>query len=504
MQRPTCGSRLAIIATAGTADEPSAAACRAARSDDRLPTPIGVVELHGSPGLGARATRLPRLGTTTDLASLVDRHALTHALVALPPAMSRAVADIERTLKNLGIHTARYASVSELFAHAPADHHDAEDLAWLLGRAPRPLDHEAVRHAVTDQRVLITGAGGSIGSELARIVASRRPSELVVMDRSENALFEIDRELGARFPDTRRRAVLHDVVDYGATQRRLLALRPDVVFHAAAHKHVPLMEDHPAAAVRNNIFGTRSVADGALACGSSRFVLVSTDKAVHPTSVMGATKRMAELYVRAMNNRTATRFSLVRFGNVLGSACSVLPIWARQLSEGGPITVTDERMTRYFMTIPEAAGLVIEAASLDDGEVFVLDMGEPVRIAHLATRYLASRGINAVWPDRPVPPGPGVAVRVTGARPGEKLHEELAYSGEELVPTDLPGVLTWPGDRPETAAVGGMIADLQDVRSDDSPEEVVSTIRRWVRMSTPDIATRERIGIRAGVSATAA
>jgi len=272
------------------------------------------------------------------------------------------------------------------------------DLAALIGRTPHEMDREAVGRVLRGRRVLITGAGGSIGGELARVAAEFEPSLLVLMERAENALFEIDRQMARHFPGVQRKAVLHDVVDAEATLRLCQKITPQVVFHAAAHKHVPLMEDHPAHAVTNNLFGTKSIADAAVAVGAERFVMISSDKAVNPTSVMGATKRLAEMYVRGLGGEIAnrkspianegqgTRLSMVRFGNVLGSAASVLTIWAQQIAEGGPLTITDPRMTRYFMTIPEAATLVVQSAALEAGGVgvFVLDMGEPVRIVELA------------------------------------------------------------------------------------------------------------------------
>jgi FlaA1/EpsC-like NDP-sugar epimerase len=382
------------------------------------------------------------------------------------------------------------------------------DLAALLDRAPLPLDTESVASLVKGKRVLITGAGGSIGSELARIVASFDPGCVVLMERAENALFEIDRQLGARFRTVQRRAVLHDVVDPERTLQHLVDLRPDIIFHAAAHKHVPLMEDHPAHAVTNNFFGTRSIADAALAIGAERFVLISSDKAVNPTSVMGATKRLAEIYVQELHRQAhasvsgsaRTEFSMVRFGNVLGSSCSVVPIWSAQLVDGGPLTVTDPRMTRYFMTINEAAGLVIRAAAIDDpspmAPVYVLDMGEPVRILDLARRFLEAHGYTPRLIDRDgravsdpsIPtalsePGPAglqhVDILMTGIRPGEKLHEELAYSRENLRPTGCPGIQAWaamPGD----VSLPSLVSDLGRARQSGDASVVLSMIRRHV------------------------
>ena len=369
------------------------------------------------------------------------------------------------------------------------------DPALLIGRQPTPLDAAAERRAriaLTNKRVLITGAGGSIGSEMARKVAALDPSELILMERSENALFEIDREIRDRFPRVKRRAMLHDVVDYDATMAWLLDIRPQTVFHAAAHKHVPIMEDHPAHAVNNNVFGTLAIADAARAANAERFVMISTDKAVNPRSVMGATKRMAEVYVRSLNHagKHTTKFSTVRFGNVLGSAGSVVPVWEKQLAEGGPVTVTHPEMTRFFMTIPEAAGLVIQAGSLsaeeaNGAEVFVLDMGTPVRIVELAERFVRLHGYDPVLAEqgRDIVDrgGPGaMPIVFTGVRPGEKLHEELAHASEELRPTPAAGVEAWaaPPDESDAKAARAMIALLEDIRYETDHQRVLAVVRR--------------------------
>ena len=380
----------------------------------------------------------------------------------------------------------------------------------LIGREPYTLVEEQVRPMLEGRRVLITGAGGSIGSELARIVAAFEPGMLAVMDRSENAIFEIDRQLRERTPALDLKAVLHDVTEHHGTHELLDQLRPDVVFHAAAHKHVPLMEDHPYLAVRNNLFGTKAVAEAAAAVGAERFVLVSTDKAVRPSSVMGATKRLAELFVQDLHaqqvhalrlgtSTSAMRTSMVRFGNVLGSAASVLQIWSAQLADGGPITVTDPRMTRYFMTIHEAATLVVQAAAMSRegapaAAVNVLDMGEPVEILELARRFVRAHGITPVTigaeqhTAEPVASDlPSVEIVCTGARPGEKLHEELAYAAEHLGETVHPGDSAWvptPGLEPVTTDIAAVIAELEAMGPRPSRGVVVEALQRYL----PDLA----------------
>jgi FlaA1/EpsC-like NDP-sugar epimerase len=392
----------------------------------------------------------------------------------------------------------------------------------LIGRVPYGIDRRAVSGILADKRVLITGAGGSIGSEIARIVATFKPEQVVLMERSENALFEIDRQIARRFPNVRRSAILHDVVDAEQTLNHLQRVRPHAVFHAAAHKHVPLMEDHPSHAVNNNLFGTKSIADAAAATGVERFVLISSDKAVNPTSVMGATKRLAEMYIQALasgrvnakvaNSKPTTRFSMVRFGNVLGSACSVLPIWGQQLSEGGPITVTDPRMTRYFMTIHEAATLVIQSAAIERREpgasVYVLDMGEPVRILDLAQRFVRAHGFECLVLDKETPRhGLGlmgdaagrIEIEITGARPGEKLHEELAYAAENLVPTNYPGILSWGGALSEAFSVEAMVTELAALRPHHERTQVVEAIQRHVPEMIAALAGRSAADVVARV-----
>jgi FlaA1/EpsC-like NDP-sugar epimerase len=280
---------------------------------------------------------------------------------------------------------------------------------------------------------MVTGAGGSIGSELARQLMTLGPARLILVNRGENALYHAERSLAAF--DTRGCAVeahVLDVRDAAAVQRLFARRAPDAVFHAAAHKHVPLMERHPSEAVLNNVGGMRTMVEAAHGYGAESFVFISTDKAVHPTSVMGATKRIGELYVRALARRSQTRLVSVRFGNVLGSNGSVLPLFVEQVQRGGPVTVTHPQMTRYFMSIPEACRLVLSAASRGrGGELFVLDMGRPLRILDLAARVIERAGLR---------PGEDVPIVFCGARPGEKLVEQLLFNSELQRPSGSDGV----------------------------------------------------------------
>ncbi|MEO1583833.1 MAG: polysaccharide biosynthesis protein [Planctomycetota bacterium] len=439
---------------------------------------------------------LPVLGGIDDLPELHAWHKFGRALITMPADRAAEAEALSETLARLNVETSIIPTLDDLLDPPRDRSHGASpsaggiavpgapiDPSHLIGREPFPVDEAALTGLIRNKRVLVTGAGGSIGSEISAIVARFAPERIVLVERSENALFEIDRRIKEAHQDIERASILHDIVDADGTDAYLREHRPHVVFHAAAHKHVPLMEDHPAHAVTNNLFGTKAVADAAVNAGCERFVMISSDKAVNPTSVMGATKRLAERYIQGLQSRSPrTRFSMVRFGNVLASACSVLPIWSSQLAEGRPITVTDERMTRYFMTIPEAASLVIQSAAIgqdSDGlppsaRVYVLDMGEPVRIMDLAERFCRARGVE-----------PAAAIRVTGIRPGEKLYEELAYAAESLEPTSRPGINAWAGEGLAAVDLDRLVADLGKVRASRDRVAVVKAIRSHVPEMRP-------------------
>ena len=303
----------------------------------------------------------------------------------------------------------------------------------LLRREPADLDLDAITRFVTGKCVMVTGAGGSIGSELCRQIMRFKPSEVILLGRGENRIFHIERELRRQNLAVTLTPRIANVADLQRMQEVYETHRPDVVFHAAAHKHVPLVEQNVGESIINNVLGTKIVADLADEHGVDRFVLISTDKSVNPTSMMGCTKQMAERYCQAMGSRSKTRFISTRFGNVLGSAGSVVPVFQKQIQQGGPITITDSRMTRYFMTIPEATQLVLQAATMGDGgEVFVLEMGDPVKIVDLATDLIRLAGHA---PD-------SIDIVETGMRPGEKLFEELYYKNEKSLPTEHDQILS--------------------------------------------------------------
>jgi FlaA1/EpsC-like NDP-sugar epimerase len=322
------------------------------------------------------------------------------------------------------------------------------------------------------KRILVTGAGGSIGAELCRQIAAYGPEMLILLERYENSAYLLDLELRRRFPTVNVTPIIGDITQPERVSSVFRTSRPDIVFHAAAHKHVPLMEQFPGEAVRNNVFGTRIVAEAALISGATHFVLLSTDKAVHPSSVMGATKRIAELVIQGMNGLGTTCFSAVRFGNVLGSNGSVVPLFADQIQKGGPVTVTHPDVRRYFMTIPEAVQLVLQATMMGTGgEVFVLDMGEQVLIVELARRMIELAGLV---PDK------DIKIEFIGLRPGEKLSEALFEETELVEPTAHPKVkraitasLPCPGFDEE------LFKELDAVLNEGEGDRIIAALQKW-------------------------
>ncbi|MHB8763271.1 MAG: polysaccharide biosynthesis protein [Deferrisomatales bacterium] len=367
------------------------------------------------------------LGPDRDLGVLCARHRIDAVVIAYS-ASRRALRELVEQCHRAGVRSKILPAMGDILeGRVSVEHLRDVQLEDLLGREPVRLDLAGIEGYLKGKRVLVTGAGGSIGSELARQVAGFGPGQIVLFDQAETPLFHIERELAASFPGVAVAAVLGDVRDRERVEATFRAEGPQVVFHAAAYKHVPMAERNPAETARTNVGGTRIVAEAAEAAGVERFVMISTDKAVWPSSVMGATKRVAELCVQALAARGRTRFVTVRFGNVLGSNGSVVPIFREQIRAGGPVTVTHPEVTRYFMTIPEACQLVLQAGSMGQGgELFLLEMGEPVRIAELAEQMIRLSGLR---------PHEDVEISYVGLRPGEKLHEELLFAAEGVRPT---------------------------------------------------------------------
>ncbi|MEO1007329.1 MAG: polysaccharide biosynthesis protein [Planctomycetota bacterium] len=456
-----------------------------------------VADPEADAGPAPEIVGLPTLGSLEALGDLHDRLGVAMAIVCLPLDEADLIARVRAEIGRAGLEERFVPAIADLLTRRPPvlvgvgssgptmATTPRIDLQSLIGRPMRTPDPEPLRDLLRGKRVLVTGAGGSIGAELATLCGSFEPSAIMLMERAENALFEIDRRLATRFPQVRRAALLHDVVDADGTRRLVTRHRPDVVFHAAAHKHVPLMEDHPRAAIENNVFGTRSIVDAACDANAGRVVLVSTDKAVQPRSVMGATKRIAEAYTLSADARCRadgrrTRTAIVRFGNVLGSSASVLRIWSAQLADGQPITLTDRRMSRYFMTIPEAALLVAHAAAIEPGDaagIFVLDMADPVPIADLADRFVRAHGLEVAGAAQA---GPGrVEIAETGIRPGEKLHEALVHAAERLRPTGVDGVLRLSGTD-DLLDGEAALDELRGLGPRPTPEDVVAALVRLV------------------------
>jgi FlaA1/EpsC-like NDP-sugar epimerase len=383
--------------------------------------------------VGTHIGGLPVLGTTAELQEIAQRKRIARVLITIANASGDEIRRITMLCKDAKLDTKIIPGLYEIVGDQVNLSRIREvAIEDLLGRAPVQLDEQQIRGSIDGAIVMVTGAGGSIGSELCRQVCRFGPRRLVLVERFENALFEIHRELAKDHPGLDLVPCLADVTDETRLTRVFAEHRPSTVFHAAAHKHVPMMEANPGEAIKNNVGGTRLVANLSDRFEVARFVLISTDKAVNPTSVMGATKRVAEIYTQALGQRSKTRFVTVRFGNVLGSNGSVIPIFKEQIARGGPITVTHPEMKRYFMTIPEASQLVLQAGAMGGGgEIFILDMGEPVRIVELARDLVRLSGLR---------PDDDIAIEFSGIRPGEKLFEELATDAEHADKTKHPKI----------------------------------------------------------------
>jgi len=415
--------------------------------------------IHGHPILGGideAGEVLARLRTAGRLPACL---VVTETEIA-GPALARLMEVADRE----GLRVFRAPRPTALDPASGPAHVELKPVALedLLNRPQVPLDRAGMARLIQGRRVLVTGAGGSIGSELARQVAALGPELLILLDNGEFALWQIDLELGESFPAQARRAVIADVRDEARIRAICAELRPELVFHAAALKHVPMVEANPLEGLLTNAIGTRAVADAARAAGAQAMVVISTDKAVNPTSVMGAAKRLAEMYCQALDlaarESGGMRCITVRFGNVLGSTGSVVPLFQRQLARGGPLTVTHPDMQRYFMTVREAVGLVLQASVVatgpggeGQGGIFVLDMGEPVKIVDLARQMIRLAGRR---------PEQDVEIRFTGLRPGEKLYEEIFHGKEPPVPTAHPGLLMATPRTADAALVGRALDDI--------------------------------------------
>lgn len=464
---------------------------------------------------GRRLDGLP-VHAPAQVAELVHRHKVGSVLLAIPSASAQRRKEIMELLRPCEVHVRTLPGMAELVRRGvhPRDLQDL-DIEDLLGRDPVRPDAALMAAHLGGKAVLVTGAGGSIGSELCRQILQWQPRVLLLLERSEHALYEIHRELttlrgdaAAEAPATQIVPLLGSVLDAERIEAILHGWRPDIVYHAAAYKHVPLVEQNPLEGLRNNVWGTLVCAQAAARHGVQRFVLVSTDKAVRPTNVMGASKRLAEMVLQALDEETrrsgasAPCYTMVRFGNVLGSSGSVVPLFRRQIDAGGPVTVTHPEVTRYFMTIPEAAQLVIQAGAMaQGGGVFVLDMGEPVRIHDLARRMIELSGQRVRDAGNPS----GIEIRITGLRPGEKLYEELLIGGATEA-TQHPRImkaheryLPWPRLQAQLERMGALMRARRHEELRDLLIELVdgynpaSPVVDWVQQTrTQPIAANER------------
>jgi FlaA1/EpsC-like NDP-sugar epimerase len=426
----TPGKRVLIVGSGQAGEKLARDILRNRRGDFR---PVAFVddkmrrqgrEIHG----------LPVAGTCEEIPELCEELSIDIIMLAIPSASSTQMRRVVASCEASGVPFRSVPRLNDLISgNVQINHLRHVSIEDLLGRNPVSLDWQTIDATLSGKTVLVTGGGGSIGSELCRQLAKLKPTQLVLLEHSEFNLYSIEMELLNEYPELTMECHLGDITDEAYVDNLFGQYRPEVVFHAAAYKHVPMLENRIRQAVRNNVLGTRTVAKIADRYGCGVFVLVSTDKAVNPANVMGASKRGAEIFCQNLNAHSKTRFITVRFGNVLGSAGSVIPLFRKQIEEGGPVTVTDPRMERYFMTIPEACQLIMQTVVMGQGgEIFVLDMGEPVKISYLAEQmiHLSGRAL-----------GSDIQIEYIGLRPGEKLYEELFHEKEQLQKTSHEKVL---------------------------------------------------------------
>jgi FlaA1/EpsC-like NDP-sugar epimerase len=452
--------------------------------------PVAIIDDNASM-TGTRINQVPVVGSRKDIVKTVERLQIDEIILAMPSASKQTIREIIAICKQTDCDLKTVPGVYELI-DGNFDINSLRNIRIedLLGRDVIKLDSSEMGSFLTDKKILVTGGGGSIGSELIRQLAFYKPQEIIIFDIYENNAYDLQIELQNRFKvqlydygynkaprDFRLRVEIGSVRDPECVDQVMEAVRPDIVFHAAAHKHVPLMEHNPREAIKNNVFGTYNVASAAIRCGVSKFVLISTDKAVNPTNVMGATKRMCEMLVQSLDKTSETEFSLVRFGNVLGSNGSVVPLFKKQIEEQGYITVTHPDIIRYFMTIPEAARLVLQSGAMArGGEIFILDMGEPVKIVDLAKDIIRLSGLE---------PEVDIPIRFTGLRPGEKLYEELLMSEEGLKSTSIDKIFIGSPLNIDYAQMSKALERLRDCVSNGSDSDAVNLLQELVPTYKP-------------------
>ncbi len=413
---------------------------------------------------------IPVLGTVEELPKICEENSIEEIAIAMPSASHQQIRNVIRLLEGAKVRFRTVPSITDIasgkFRVSQIRDVDIND---LLGREAVQLDLDLIEAFAKDKVILVTGAGGSIGSEMCRQLCNFKPKLLLLIEQAENPLFNIEGELSAKFPYIPIKSIICDITDKIRVEEIFKKYKPQIVIHAAAHKHVPLMELNPGEAIKNNVIGTKTVADAADHFGCSNFVMISTDKAVNPTSIMGSSKRVAEMYTQDLNRTSKTHFVTVRFGNVLDSTGSVVPIFKKQIAEGGPLTVTHPDMKRYFMTIPEASQLVLQAATMGKGgEIFVLDMGEPVKISDLARELITLSGFRV---------GEDIEIVYTHPRPGEKLFEELSIKGEDMQLTRHPKISIWKNIVMERDSLRAGINELIEIAKTQDHNKIVQKIK---------------------------
>ena len=462
--------RRILIVGAGDAGE--ALMREVVRTHSRRYEPVGFVD-DSAHKLGEHIHGVRVLGTIDMVADIVRDRKVDEIVVAVPSVSGR---EMRRIVDLCGKSSASIRTLPGtdrlIDGKVTFSQLQSVNIEDLLGREPVVLDARLIEGTLRDRVVMVTGAGGSIGSELCRQICRFKPQRIVLVEQAENNLFHVHRNLIQLYPDIAVVPYIADICDSKRLEIIFEKERPNVVFHAAAHKHVPMMEWNPGEAIKNNVFGTKKVADMSNAYGVEKFVMVSTDKAVNPTSVMGVSKRCAEIYVQALSQRSKTQYVTVRFGNVLGSEGSVVPLFKEQIARGGPVTVTHPDMKRYFMTIPEACQLVIQAGGMGaGGEIFILDMGEPVKVVDLARDLIRLSGLI---------PNEDIEIRFTGVRPGEKLFEELAVDDEHVTQTLHPKIFVGKFKPHAWSEVEEAYASLHGMTDGEDPLRIRAAFRRLV------------------------
>ena len=430
--------------------------------------------------LGVRIHGMPVLGSTDQIRQIAQDHNVDEIAIAMPSASHKQLRQVIKRCEGTNLSFSTVPNLVEIATgKVLVSQMRNVDINDLLGRVPVKLDTDLISKFAKDKVVMITGAGGSIGSEMCRQVGQFKPNQLLLVEQAENSLFFIERELSRSFPNIALKPLICDVTDGTRVERIFQQYHPEVVIHAAAHKHVPMMEINPGEAIKNNVIGTRNIAQAAHKYGAGHFVFISTDKAVNPTSIMGSSKRLAEMSIQCLNQHSKTDFVTVRFGNVLASNGSVIPLFQQQIANGGPVTVTHPQMQRYFMTIPEASQLVLQTAAMGHGgEIFLLDMGEPVKIIDLARDLITLSGFRV---------GDDIEIEYIGMRPGEKLFEELATTGENMQATRHPKIAIWKHAQPDEKILNETIDNLMAIADNGKHNDIVKIIKKIIPEYVGDV-----------------